>query len=62
MTNSKPIERTRERIDGGFVLVGGWQIVYAPTPEHRAKVLGKAWAARLANEANDRKAQRRADG
>ena len=57
----KPRERTRERIDGGFVLVGGWQMCYHPTPERRAEVLGKAWAARLANEAADRKAQRRQD-
>ena len=57
----KPRERTRERIDDGFVLVGGWQTCYSPTPERRAEVTGKAWAARLANEAADRKAQRRAD-
>ena len=57
----KPRGRTRERIDGGFVLVGGWQMCYHPTPERRAEVTGKVYRAKLANEAADRKAQRRAD-
>jgi hypothetical protein len=26
----KPIERSRERIDASFVLVGGWQVKYEP--------------------------------
>lgn len=33
-----PIERIRERISGGFVLVGGWQVKYDPTPEHRREL------------------------
>jgi len=56
-----PRERSRVRIDDGFILLGGWQIRYEPTPERRAEVLGKEWAARVANEAADRKAQRRVD-
>jgi len=28
----EPIERSVKRIDGGFVLVGGWQIKYDPAP------------------------------
>jgi hypothetical protein len=30
--------RSEERIDGGFVLVNGWQVRYQPTAEHRASI------------------------
>jgi hypothetical protein len=33
-TAHTPIERSHER-QGGFVLVGGWQCKYDPTPAHR---------------------------
>jgi hypothetical protein len=30
--------RSTERIDGGFVLVNGWQVRYEPTTERRAAI------------------------
>lgn len=46
-----PIERSHERLDGGFVKIGGWQIKYDPTPEHRRKVHGIVEAEKVVGKA-----------
>ena len=55
----KPIERSIERIDGGFVLVGGWQTQYGPGIGHRRWVLSKEYHEGISYEAAVRQKKRR---
>lgn len=58
----RPIERSRERIDAGFVLIGGWQTKYEPGPDHRRWILSKECRRQLAFDATKRQlVRRRAD-